>query len=62
MKMKEIRELGQDQLAAKIKDMQEEHFKLEFQHGIRPLENTAKMRQVRKTIARLKTAMVERNV
>ncbi len=60
MKMKEIRELAQEALAAKIKDMSEEHFKLKFQHGIRPLENTAKLRFLRKEIARLKTALAER--
>lgn len=60
MKMKDIRELGQDELAAKVKDMSEERFKLKFQHGIRPLENTAKLRQLRKDIARIKTFMNER--
>jgi large subunit ribosomal protein L29 len=59
MKMKEIRELGQDDLAAKIKDLGEEHFKLKFQHGIRPLENTAKLQQIRKEIARIKTFVAE---
>ncbi|MGV1098110.1 50S ribosomal protein L29 [Thiovibrio sp. JS02] len=60
MKMKDMRDLGQAELAAKIKDMSEEHFKLKFQHGIRPLENTAKLRQLRKEIARMKTALAER--
>ncbi|HIJ78531.1 MAG: 50S ribosomal protein L29 [Desulfobulbaceae bacterium] len=59
MKMKDIRELGQDDLAAKIKDLSEEHFKLKFQHGIRPIENTAKLRQIRKDVARIKTFVVE---
>ena len=59
MKMKEIREMGQDDLAAKVKDKSEEYFKLKFQHGIRPLENTAKMRELRKDIARMQTYMKE---
>lgn len=57
MKMKDIRELGKDELVAKVRDLSEEHFKLKFQHGIRPLENTAKLRQLRKEIARMQTAL-----
>lgn len=57
MKMKDIRELGKDELVAKVRELSEEHFKLKFQHGIRPLENTAKLRQLRKDIARVQTAL-----
>ena len=57
MKIKEIRELGQEALVVKVRELSEEHFKLKFQHGIRPLENTAKLRQLRKEIARLQTAI-----
>ncbi|OGR00618.1 MAG: 50S ribosomal protein L29 [Deltaproteobacteria bacterium RIFOXYD12_FULL_55_16] len=57
MKIKEIRELGQEALVVKVRELSEEHFKLKFQHGIRPLENTAKLRQLRKEIARLQTAL-----
>jgi len=59
MKMKEIRQLATADLAGKVKELSEEHFRLKFQHGIRPLENTAKLRQLRKDIARMKTALVE---
>jgi len=59
MKMKEIRELEVAALAGKVRDLSEEHFRLKFQHGIRPLENTAKLRQLRKEIARMKTALAE---
>jgi len=57
MKMKDIREMGKDALVAKVRELSEEHFKLKFQHGIRPLENTAKLRQLRKDIARMQTAI-----
>jgi len=57
MKMKDIRELGQEALVAKVMELSEEHFRLKFQHGIRPLENTAKLRQLRKEIARMQTAL-----
>ena len=60
MKMKEIREMTDESLATKAKDLGEELFNLKFQHGIRPLENTAKLRELKKEIARIKTVMTER--
>lgn len=57
MKMKDIRELGKEDLFVKVMELSEEHFRLKFQHGIRPLENTAKLQQLRKDIARLQTAI-----
>ena len=60
MKIKDIRELGNDELNAKVRDLKEEVFNLKFQHGIRPLENTAKLRELRKDIARVKTVMTEK--
>jgi large subunit ribosomal protein L29 len=57
MKSKELRELSGEDLTAKEKDLAEELFKLKFQHGIRPLENTAKLRQLRKDIACVKTVL-----
>ncbi|MFA7382676.1 MAG: 50S ribosomal protein L29 [Desulfurivibrionaceae bacterium] len=61
MKMKDIRELGKDALLVKVRELSEEHFRLKFQHGIRPLENTAKLRQLRKEIARMQTALTAHN-
>lgn len=60
MNINEIREIGQDALAVKVRELSEEHFKLKFKHGIRPLENTAKLRQLRKEIARIKTVLAEK--
>ncbi len=57
MNSKELRELSGEDLTAKEKDLAEELFKLKFQHGIRPLENTAKLRQLRKDIACVKTEL-----
>ena len=62
MKMQEIRELTESDLAGKAKDLSEEYFKLRFQHGVRPLENTARLKQLKKTIARMKTVISERNL
>jgi len=62
MKMQEIRELNENDLAVKVKDLSEEYFKLRFQHGVRPLENPARLKQLKKTIARMKTVISERNL
>ena len=61
MKASELRELSIDDLIAKENDLAEELFKLRFQHGIRPLENTAKLRQLKKDIARVKTLAGEKH-
>jgi large subunit ribosomal protein L29 len=60
MKASELRELSVDDLVAKEKDLAEEIFKLRFQHGIRPLENTSKLRQLKKDVARVKTLAGEK--
>jgi len=60
MKASELRELSVDDLMAKENDLVEELFKLRFQHGIRPLENTAKLGQLKKDIARVKTLAGEK--
>lgn len=59
MKIKEIRELSSDEMQAKVRELSEELCRLKFQHGIRPLENTAKIRQTRKTISRIRTVLHE---
>lgn len=60
MKASELRELSVDDLVTKEKDLVEEIFKLRFQHGIRPLENTATLRQLKKDVARVKTLVGEK--
>lgn len=60
MKASELRELSVDDLVTKEKDLAEEIFKLRFQHGIRPLENTSTLRQLKKDVARVKTLVGEK--
>ena len=62
MKMTDIRALSEDELAAKVVDLQEELFKLKFKNGIRQLDNTAVVAQLRKDIARVKTVISERRL
>ena len=61
MKITEIRELSDEALAAKLVDTSEELFKLKFQHSIRPLENPARLKQLKRDIARIKTVMTEKS-
>jgi len=57
MKISELRDLSGSDLKAKGKELAEELFKIRFQHGIRPLENPAKIRLIRKEIARVNTVL-----
>ena len=57
MKAKDLRELNNEELSAKKRDLREELFKLSFQHGVRRLDNTATLRELRKNIARIKTVI-----
>jgi len=57
MKASELRDLNTDDLVKKSQELSEEFARLTFQHAIRPLENTAKLRQLRKDIARVKTVV-----
>jgi len=59
MKTEELREMSVDDLLKKELDLREDLFKLKFQHGIRKLENPARLNQLRKEIARVKTVMTE---
>jgi len=52
-----IKELGPDELKAKIAEDELRLKKVAFAHSISPLENPVSMRLLRKDIARLKTAL-----
>ena len=62
MKAKEIRDLTTSELEEQIKSSKEELFNLRFQLATGQLEETARIRTVRKTIARLKTVAREREI
>jgi len=63
MKAKELRsklrEMSDEELMSKERDLREDHFKMKFQHGIGQLENTSRLKQIRKEIARLMTVRNE---
>lgn len=56
---KEIKGLNPAELQAKEQELKEELFNLRFQKAIGQLDNTARIKEVRKTIARIKTALRE---
>ena len=56
MKMTEINDLTVDQLSDELVKLKKEQLNLRFQQASGQLENTARVKQVRQTIARLKTA------
>ena len=60
MKVKEVRELTIDELILKEKDFKEEYFNLKFRLATNQLATTAKLKQVRKDIARVKTIFNEK--
>ena len=59
MKANELRRMSGEALGKKELELREDLFKLQFQHKIRSLENPARLRQVRKDIARVQTVLTE---
>lgn len=59
MKVKEIRELTTAEMLDQEKQLKEELFNLRFQLTTGQLENTARIKEVRKSIARIKTVLRE---
>lgn len=60
MKTSELRTLSTEDLIKKDLGVREDLFKLRFQHGIRRLENPAKLSQLKKDIARIQTVLAEK--
>ena len=59
MKVKEIRELTTAEMLDQEKQLKEELFNLRFQLATGQLENSARIKEVRKSIARIKTVLRE---
>jgi large subunit ribosomal protein L29 len=60
MKAAELREKSMDELVKQVEDLKEELFNLRFQHATHQLEDTSRIRQVRRSIARAKTVLREK--
>ena len=61
MKITEIRDLTTDQLDDRLVELKKEQFNLRFRQASGELENPARMKSVRREIARIKTVLGEQN-
>ena len=59
MKLDEIRKMSTEDLDKNLKDLREELGNLSFQHRIRPLEDTSRLKKIRKEIARIETIKMQ---
>lgn len=62
MKASEIRDKTQEELQKELSELKSELFKLRFQLVTNQLENPMKLRDVKKSIARVKTVIREREI
>jgi len=60
MKAKELRELTPEEIAKKQKDLKEEVFNLRFRHSTGQLENTSRMKIIKKDLARVTMVLREK--
>ena len=62
MKVEDLRHKSDDELNKQVIDLRKEAFNLRFQRASGQLENTARVQQVRRDVARIKTVLHERRV
>ncbi len=62
MKAHELRNMTVEELLKKDREERENLFRLRFQHGIRRIENPAKLSQLKKNIARIQTILTEKTL
>lgn len=59
MKASEIREMSAEDMRVKLASLKEELFNLRFQHATGQLENPMRIKEIKRTIARIKTVQTE---
>jgi large subunit ribosomal protein L29 len=62
VKSAEVHNLKDDELVVKLIDAKEEAFNLRFRHATGELENTARLGQAKRDVARLVTVARERGI
>ena len=60
MKVAEIRDLGVDELQQRVKEWDDQIFRLRIQKSMGQLEAPAKVREIRRDLARIKTILREK--
>ena len=61
MKASDIRDMTAQELENKLVDLKKELFALRFQHTVNQLDNPARLKAVKKDIARIKTVLREQS-
>jgi large subunit ribosomal protein L29 len=62
MDIEEIRRMTDEELQSKLTELKEENSELRIQKVIAPPENPMRIRQIRRSIARIKTVLREREL
>lgn len=62
MRAEEIREMGQEDIENRVRELEEEQFRLKFRSATEPLEDPLRLRVIRREIARLKTVLREQRL
>lgn len=62
MKIYEIREMSNDELLKRIQEEEANLVDMRFQHELKNLTNTAKLKEARRDIAKMKTVLREREL
>lgn len=62
MKIHEIKEMKTEEIIQRIKDEEQSLVDLRFSHQLKQLTNTAKIKNVKRDIARLRTVLQEREL
>jgi len=62
MKIAEIREIATNELAERIETEVANYNQMVLNHSVSPLENTARIKEQRRTIARMKTELRQREL
>jgi large subunit ribosomal protein L29 len=62
MRARELRELSEDELLNKEKELADQLFKLRFQHTLGQLDSPMKLRNIKRDIARIKTLLKEKSL
>ena len=60
LKVEDVRRMSDDEMDAEVLKLKKERFNLRFQRATGQLENTARVRQVRRDIARIKTIAAQK--
>ena len=62
MKIAEMREIATNELAERIQTEEANYTQMVLNHSISPLDNPAQIKQLRRTIARMKTELRQREL